>query len=236
MSMQISVYTALRECKLIEKKLDRALAEDITPALVGKANENKVILDNRKVMDLTEYLNAENAKLQSINDLKLRLKRIKAQIAVANMNTIQVAGKEYTVFEALMLKSDKEVRAQRTYFNNLKSEYNNAVVKYNKKLQEVEREAYDASMQFLKSIGNVTPSAMDVKVAAETNIPTEQIPEVAIACYKQILEERKPLFYEIKPNFKEWLDKEEDDFERFLTEVDTAITEFNMKTMIEIED
>ena len=232
----MSVYSALREVKLLEKKISNVSVNTVMPAAVTTAGVDKVAVTNYTVMTVEDYMKEQTAKLQSYEDLKARLNRIKAAIAVANMQTIKVAGKEYTVFEALMLKSSEAVDSKRKYLGCLRNNYTKAVQMYATQLQKVEQEAYQASLQFLSGVGNIVPSASEVKSAVELNIPTDKIPDLAIMSYKKILEERKPVFHEIKPNFKEWLDKEEEDFERFLAEVDTAITEFNMNTQIEIAD
>ena len=232
----MSVYEALREVKLLEKRIEKLENEGVFPAIsISKSQGNKVTYKGN-VNTVDEFIATESGKLQTRDDLRKRLNKLKGLIAVANMKEITVAGEKYTVFEALMLKSNSAYSQQLTYLNNLKRNYNNALTTYTTTLEKVEAEAYNASVQFMNAAAGAVPTASDVKTAVANGIATDKIPAYAIEAYKNYLAGRQPELKQIKPNFKEWLDEQELKLEEFMKNVDIAITSFNMTEKITIED
>lgn len=98
----VTIAQALNELKLLDKKITKKISQAgfVGVQVAGKAR------DGFKAEDAT-------ANLQSITDLMARRELIKGAINASNFNTkVTVAGKKYTVAEAIVTKDTMKYKAQ----------------------------------------------------------------------------------------------------------------------------
>lgn len=124
MTQKMTIHRALSELKLIDSKIEKSINE-ICP--IGMYQEGKLI-DN--FLPLEDFNKLTNAKYQSVNDLIERKNKIKSAIVKANAETIvTIAGKKYTIAEAINFKKVIEIKKILldklvTYSDKIKSKVN----------------------------------------------------------------------------------------------------------------
>lgn len=98
-AVSISVTQALAELKLLRKRIDSCLSDATFTAMKTK----------RSLLDADRFATQARASYQSYMDLLTRYNRLKSAITISNATTrVTIAGKEYTVAEAVERKRSIE--------------------------------------------------------------------------------------------------------------------------------
>lgn len=96
---KMTIHRALSELKLIDAKIEKAIAA-IEPT--GMAQKGKLV---NHFCDESSFSNNAKAKFQSVNDLIERKNKIKSVIVKANSSTeVEVNGKKMTIADAINYK------------------------------------------------------------------------------------------------------------------------------------
>lgn len=206
---KISVTRALVQLKRIDARLEKKTRELSCLVTVNKKKEKNVLNGT-----YTKEVFNKNAKAhwQSINDLIALRNEIKTAIVTSNATTIvTIAGKEYTVAEAIERKNFIN-NFENTLVNKINRVYSEAVFAVESKNEDVEA---DAQNLFGKS-------SEDKK--SELN---------RLELMKSYIDMNS---YEILDpvNLKELKDSMHKEVNDFLAEVNEVLTESNAITMVEI--
>lgn len=99
--MNITITRALTRIKSIDKLLEKELSANQTPFVVAVKKDSKIAgFENKE-----SYMTAVKARLQSINALINEKTKLKNAVLKSNSVTkVIVAGKEYTVSDAIAMK------------------------------------------------------------------------------------------------------------------------------------
>lgn len=99
--MNITITRALTRIKSIDKLLEKELSDNQTPFVVAIKKDSKIAgFENKE-----SYMTAVKARLQSINALINEKTKLKNAILKSNSVTkVIIAGKEYTVSDAIAMK------------------------------------------------------------------------------------------------------------------------------------
>lgn len=208
--MKITITRALREIKLIDKRIRNKISSSHFVAC-KKGSSEKV----NRIYTIEEYSQNAESNFQSIIDLIERRKIIKSKISISNAKkTVKIAGKKYIKSEAIERKNSIEY--EKELLDELKKQYRNAVSKMNYKNEEVQ-ERLDQLM--IQMVGK------DKKDLAKEN---EAVAKVFRDQNEYSLVD--PLKIE---DIISKMEKEIDDFE---AEVDFVLSEANSMDTIEVPE
>ena len=207
--MQITIHRALAELKLIDKKIDKAMAD---LRAVGIIKNGSSIVQNTNLSS-KEFETKANSLITSILDLSNRYLEIKSKIVLSNASTkIKIGDKEYTVAEAIERKNCN-------YFARLEEKLVTQKSLYQDKLERLQEEMEEQLNRQLESMG--------VSDKASTNGFLD-----FIDAYRA-----KNGYNLITPyKFDKLLDNLSNNTMEFDTEVDAVLSESNSTTFIEIDD
>lgn len=106
--MTISIQQGLNELKLLDKRIEKATEALQGSTMFTKSPNTKVKTTAKTSVTYTteesvkEFINSENAKLQSVLDLISRRAKLKSAISRANAVTkVEISGKTMTIAEAI---------------------------------------------------------------------------------------------------------------------------------------
>ena len=208
---KISITRALSELKTEKKRLEKKIRE-FRPIAVQRGASLVGCYRGSKVDDFVDSAKESN---QSINDLLTRIEKVKAAIEESNSTTkVMIAGKEYTVREAINMKS--LIGYKKTLLQVMKEEFIKASEDFedaeetNKK--RVEKLVQDASAS---GSGKLDPAIEENALKSVESLYSIKVVD-PIGLDKLI-----PA-----------LEKEIEDFE---TNVDFVLSESNSKTAIEVD-
>lgn len=208
---KISITRALSELKTEKKRLEKKIRE-FRPIAVQRGS---ALVGNYRGIKADDFVDSAKETNQSINDLLTRIERVKAAIEESNSTTkVVIAGKEYTVREAINMKTLIEYKKK--LLQVMKSEFVKAGEDFeeaedtNKK--RVEKLVQDASAS---GSGKLDPAIEENALKSVESLYSIKVVD-PIGLDKLI-----PA-----------LEKEIEDFE---TNVDFVLSESNSKTEIEVD-
>ena len=206
---KISAHRILAELKILPERIQAATNHEFVGFYVGEEG----VPNGYKTVE--EFVNRAKAKYQSLHDLIKRRNVLKAALVASNAVTIvNIAGKEMTVAEAIDRKDS--IQLEKNVLNNLRGQYGNVV-------NRVEGQRRVLDMQVNKRIEDA--AGKDRKVSKEEE--------------ESLIEMTKKRF---EPHFvdpigiTEEIDRLLEEIQKFELEVDTALSESNARTEIEIPE
>lgn len=121
----MTVHKALAELKLLDSRIEKAIAEGIY-CVANKHSNDKI-----GGVPLEEYIKIMQGGYDKATDLINRRKAIKRAVVLSNAVTkVSVAGTEYTVAEAIEMKNHG-VEFEKRLMNVMQKHYENAQAKIN---------------------------------------------------------------------------------------------------------
>lgn len=204
---KITIHRGLVELKTLDDRITDAISSGIfvTP---NKSSNTKI---NGNTIE--EHKNYIRGCFDKVNDLILRRNKIKSAIVKSNAETyVVVAGKKITVAEAIERK--ESISYERNFLNQIKAQFRQANSEVNKRNEEIQN-----------NLNNYLESVLGGKENAN----------------KEDVEYFTKLFFEkneyqlIDPlKIQDKINTMEDEIELFFVEVDSALSESNAITHIEI--
>lgn len=207
----MNVHKALTELKMLDKRISGLIEDCETDFCVANKASNKKI----NGMDIDDYKDEIKSKYQKITDQIARRAAIKQAVVKSNAVTIvKVAGKEYTIAEAIELKNHG-LDHKRLLCSAMEECFSLATQTCNQANYSLEDKArqYILGMYGESEKASTGDHEKEIKSYIETNT-------VSIV---------DPL------GIKAIIDNLKDDIDSFMTEVDAALSTSNAMTTIEIE-
>jgi len=205
--VKMSVHRGLAEIKLYDKKIDTLVGASF---VIANKVSNKVI-SGRSLDDVRKVI---QGNFDSVKALIENRKRIKQALVKSNAVTVvSVAGKEYTVAEAIERKTS--VALDRSFLSALKHQFTQAnnTVEMNNSQLPTKLETYLASVLGDKASRDPESVKMHTKVFEDSN-RFELIDPAKIADY---------------------IVNYEKEIEEFASQVDYALSETNATTFLDVE-
>lgn len=202
---QMNIHEALAKVKMYEKRINREIENSTFVELGLKSAET---INNVDKKDIKKNLKAE---YQSISDMIEERNKLKKAIIMSNAVTeIQIAGKKYTVAEAIELKSS--INLKKKLVDELEEQFDDNKNKVDRLNEKAKKEALELTKEILRG------ENQDSKK------------EEYIDNYLRLNEHEVILGFDVKKKIDE-LYKEISDFE---AQVDFALSTSNALTTIEI--
>lgn len=131
----MTIHKALSELKLLDDRIQKAIAENI--GCVANKHSNEKI----NGIPLEEYEILIQSRYDKANDLINRRKAIKRAVVLSNAVTkVKISDIEYTVAEAIEMKNHG-VEFEKMLMNSLRFQYNNAQATIKKENENLEERA-----------------------------------------------------------------------------------------------
>lgn len=209
---EISITRALQTLKLLDDKINKAM-NTVSFVEVRKNNIQKV---KNGQFTVEEYEKDVKAAFDSVNDLIKQRKEIKSAIVKANSEcTVEIAGKEYTVADAIERKTS--IQYEKNLLNVLKRAYNKAT----STLETNNAQLEVANQKLIETMVGSDKNNKDVADSAE---------KMAKARW-----ESEHYVFVDPLKIAEVISKMEDDIIEFENEVDMCLSEANSKNTVSIE-
>ena len=204
---ELTLTRALVELKLLDSKISKAIQELKSVSY----SVNGIVPDFRVTSD--EFKANYNSQMQSIQDLRKNKVILKNALMKANAETkVNIAGREYTILEALNRKTD--ISTENLLVQTMKKQLSNAIANVNNITESVEANIENTIRSKSSSSGNQSKDY--IQTVRDSYKP--QMPELVNADVVEKL---------IK-------DKEEE-ISEFIAEVDYALSEVNAITKIKVD-
>lgn len=202
----MTLTKALAELKLLSKRIDKSV-EHMEPVAIRKGNKFDASIKSQK-----DFEKEVRAKWQSLSDLMARRRKIKTALVVANATTnVTVNGETMTIAEAIERKNMSDVE-QKICF------------KAREKLVEVQFRIDEHNLMLQDKVSDLLQSAYSKR---EGQLSKEDYDRIA----KPFLENNEAKL--VDPlNLKSSVEKMEEKYEKFLSEVDVCLSVVNAKTEI----
>ena len=205
---KMSIHRGLAELKLLDSRINRAIAEGIYCTHNKRSNQK---IQGMEIQDFKDKV--IKSSFDKVEELIKRRQNIKSAIVKSNaMTDVEIAGNTMSVAEAIERKNSIEY--DRDFLNKLKQQYSTALLNIERNNSTLTERA-DAQINALyQNKDNVDPS----KIQSLKN---------------DFIEENT--FDLIDPiSIKAKIDKLEKEIEEFEVEVDFKLSESNSLTMIEV--
>lgn len=212
---KLTLHRILSELKTIDDRIKKA-TDDLMHRAVKRGNQ--LIINGRKSnMSETEFTEEAKATYQSVTDLIKRKFVLKSALLKANATTkVTIAGVEYTIIEAIEMKSLMDKKAN--LLQRMKRVNNSVDLTFN---DTVEQANTDFERLLSAQITGLTNKSDIAKVREDYKVIFDKANTVTIVDPIESSEIIKSLEKEI---------------EDFKVNVDSALSEINATTAIEIED
>jgi hypothetical protein len=205
---KISIHKALSELKTIDNRIQKAI-NSLTPVGLYRFEE-KV----NGITELKEFNEDAKTNYQSLNDLIKRKITLKRAIVKINASTkVSVSGQEMTIAEAINMK--ETIFFKKQLYNALEKVYQKAKADMQIKNEEVEVRALEVAKEALRK-DRVRIGDKDVSTIIK---PYMDMHLYSLADPLKIVNE---------------LSKLKEEIDNFEIEIDSALSEINAITLIEI--
>lgn len=204
----MTVHEAMAELKMLKKRI--ASKQNGTYVAVNKHSNKKI---NGKEID--EFIKDIDSEYQSVEDMWNRYFAIKKQLSLSNAKTIvKIAGKDYTVAEAIEMKRDSgiDIKFMIDVILNQYATAQKECIKKNNALEE-KADTYVSQLYGTKD----KAAADEVMAVRKTYIDTNSVEVVTGTDLIKKINARK------------------DALDKFMTEVDAKLSISNATTFITIE-
>lgn len=213
---KLTIHRVLSELKTIDDRISNEITS-LKPLTVKRGISSLVSNGGRLPVTEDEFISNAKSTYQSVNDLIKRRFRLRSALIKANGNTsVKICDNEYTISEAIEMKKIMEYKKQ--LLERLTYESNSA----NKAFEAISAQV-DSDFERL-----LTPQISSLTNKSDIS---------------KVREEFKQTFYN-QNNVKlvdplgvtAEINKLKSDVDRFLMEVDSALSEVNATTLVEIEE
>lgn len=212
---KITIHRILSELKTIDDRINKEISS-FKPLTVKRGNNSLVSTGGRLPIPEEEFVNNAKSTYQSIEDLINRKFKLKSALTKANVNTnVTIDGKEYTIIEAIEMKSIMDLKKSLLYRVTL--EINQSNKTYESTSAQVDS---DFERMLSTQVANITNKS-DIQKIRDGYMET---------FYKQ--NEVKMVDPLKCSDLANSLQKEID---KFLMEIDSALSEANATTLVELE-
>lgn len=212
---KITIHRILSELKTIDDRINKEISS-FKPLTVKRGNNSLVSTGGRLPIPEEEFVNNAKSTYQSIEDLINRKFKLKSALTKANVNTkVTIDGKEYTIIEAIEMKSIMDLKKSLLYKMTL--EINQSNKTYESTSAQVDS---DFERMLSTQVANITNKS-DIQKVRDGYMET---------FYKQ--NEVKMVDPLKCSDLANSLQKEID---KFLMEIDSALSEANATTLVELE-
>lgn len=212
---KITIHRILSELKTIDDRINKEISS-FKPLTVKRGNNSLVSTGGRLPIPEEEFVNNAKSTYQSIEDLINRKFKLKSALTKANVNTkVTIDGKEYTIIEAIEMKSIMDLKKSLLYRMTL--EINQSNKTYESTSAQVDS---DFERMLSTQVANITNKS-DIQKVRDGYMET---------FYKQ--NEVKMVDPLKCSDLANSLQKEID---KFLMEIDSALSEANATTLVELE-
>jgi len=210
--VNITITRALTRIKSIDKLLEKELSANQTPFVVAVKKDSKIAgFENKE-----SYMTAVKARLQSINALINEKTKLKNAVLKSNSVTkVIVAGKEYTVSDAIAMK--EIIEKKKLLLDKLNNDYAQASFTMDK---ENERAKVSAENYIVNIFGSDKTSNKNLADEIETATKAYMDRNSYSLC--------DPI------SIKSKINELEKEIIEFRDEVDLVLSESNAKTSIEV--
>lgn len=211
---KLTLHRILSELKTIDSRIDKA-TESLIPMAV-KRGKSLIINGRSSNKSEDEFTDEAKSSLQSVNDLIKRKFVLKSALMKANSSTIvNIGGIDYTITEAIEMKSQMTLR------KNLLTQLKRFNIATDKVFSDiVEKVDSDFERMLTTQISGLTNKSDIAKVRDEYHSVFYAQNEVKLIDPIDVNKVIKALEAEI---------------DEFLVNVDSALSEINATTVIEIE-
>lgn len=213
---QLTIHRILSELKTIDDRINKGIASlDLIAVKRGLGLVNCV--GSRSSMSEDEFVSNALSDYQSVNDLIKRKFKLRSALMKANgATTVTVAGKEYTISEAI--EERQNIQFKKSLLSNMRAELSNA-----QKVFDITSQSVDNDFERM-----VTPQIQNLTNKSDIAKVRDEYKETFYKANK--VEMIDPL--SIAKKIEE-LEKEVDDFS---VEIDAALSTINATTLVEVED
>lgn len=212
---KLTVHRLLSELKTIDDRINKEISS-LKPVTVKRGNNSLVSTGGRLPITEEEFVNNAKSSYQSIKDLIARKFKLKSALTKANVNTkVTIDGREYTVIEAIEMKSIMELNG--SLYSKMISEMDRSNKLYESTSAQVDS---DFERMLSTQVSNITNKSDIQKVRDEYMNTFYKQNEVKLIDPLKCSEQVKEL--------RNYIDK-------FLMEIDSVLSEANATTIIEIE-
>ena len=212
---KITIHRILSELKTIDDRINKEISS-FKPLTVKRGNNSLVSTGGRLPIPEEEFVNNAKSTYQSIEDLINRKFKLKSALTKANVNTkVTIDGKEYTIIEAIEMKSIMDLKKSLLY--RMALEINQSNKTYESTSAQVDS---DFERMLSTQVANITNKS-DIQKVRDGYMET---------FYKQ--NEVKMVDPLKCSDLANSLQKEID---KFLMEIDSALSEANATTLVELE-
>lgn len=212
---KITIHRILSELKTIDDRINKEISS-FKPLTVKRGNNSLVSTGGRLPIPEEEFVNNAKSTYQSIEDLINRKFKLKSALTKANVNTkVTIDGKEYTIIEAIEMKSIMDLKKSLLYRMTL--EINQSNKTYESTSAQVDS---DFERMLSTQVANITNKS-DIQKVRDGYMET---------FYKQNeVKMVDPLkCSDLANSLQKGIDK-------FLMEIDSALSEANATTLVELE-
>ena len=210
---KITIHRVLSELKTIDDRINKEISS-FKPLTVKRGNNSLVSTGGRLPIPESEFVNNAKSTYQSIEDLIDRKFKLKSALTKANVNTkVTIDGKEYTIIEAM--KSIMDLKKSLLY--KMTSEINQSNKIYESTSAQVDS---DFERMLSTQVANITNKS-DIQKVRDEYMET---------FYKQ---NEVKMVDPLKCN--DLANSLQKDIDKFLMEIDSALSEINATTLIEVE-
>lgn len=212
---RITIHRVLSELKTIDDRINREISS-FRPLIVKRGNNSLVSTGGRLPIPEEEFVNNAKSTYQSIEDLINRKFKLKSALTKANVNTkVTIDGKEYTIIEAIEMKSIMDLK--KSLLHRMTLEINQSNKTYESTSAQVDS---DFERMLSTQVANITNKSDIQKVRDEYMGTFYKQNEVKIV---------DPLkCSDLADNLQKEIDK-------FLMGIDSALSEANATTLVEVE-
>ena len=211
MKETMTVHKALSELKVLDARINKELGE-MKFVVANKHNNAKI--DGKNIADFCASM---KEKYQSVISLIHRRNAIKAAVIMSNATTkVSVAGKTYTVAEAIDMKSNG-IQYTKNILDKLETQYrsaNKTAEKENGSMLESRADSYMTTMYAASDLKNMSD---EIKKVRDAFVASQTIDLIEIV------------------NATKEMDALRNDIDNFMSEVDSALSVSNALTTINIE-
>lgn len=212
---KITIHRVLSELKTIDDRINKEISS-FKPLTVKRGNNSLVSTGGRLPIPESEFVNNAKSTYQSIEDLIDRKFKLKSALTKANVNTkVTIDGKEYTIIEAIEMKSIMDLKKSLLY--RMTSEINQSNKIYESTSAQVDS---DFERMLSTQVANITNKS-DIQKVRDEYMET---------FYKQ---NEVKMVDPLKCN--DLANSLQKDIDKFLMEIDSALSEINATTLIEVE-
>lgn len=207
----MTIHEALSELKMLDKRL-RQKVNRVTFCTTNKHSNSKI--NGKSIKDFTGEIRSE---FESINALIARRAAIRNALSISNARTkVNVAGREYTVAEAIEMKATGMENLE-FLLSRMANQFNACNMEVTRENGEKLRTAADAYVNGLFGSKDKSASIEDIESTRKTYIENHTLDLI------------DPL------DLAKEIDALEDRIEKFKAEVDSKISISNATTTITVE-